>query len=113
MPNRNYWQGYTPTASLEGLAEFNRQRDIESQRRLIALKQLIATKGKQIAEENTKDYLTKSNDNAWVEYNYTQPKAKNKHLHRQNVDKMMHTKEDVEAMTLGGIAPLAVMSAPI
>lgn len=53
MPTRNYWQGYTPTASLEGLAEFNRQRDLESQRRLIALKQLIATKGKQIAEENT------------------------------------------------------------
>lgn len=43
MPTRNYRQGYTPTASLEGLAEFNRQRDIESQRRLIALKQLIAT----------------------------------------------------------------------
>ena len=107
MPTRNYWQGYTPpTASLEGLAEFNRQRDIESQRRLIALKQLISTKGKQIAEENTKDYLTESNDNAWVEYNYTQPKAKNKHLHRQNVNKMMHTKEDVEAMTLGGIAQI-------
>lgn len=113
MPTRNYWQGYTPTVSLDGLAEFNRQKEIEKENRLIGLKHLIETQGRQIAEENIKDYLTESNDNAWVEYNYTQPKAKNKHLHRQNVDKMMHTKEDVEAMTLGGIAPLAVMSAPL
>lgn len=113
MPTRNYWQGYTPTVSLEGLAEFNRQKEIEKENRLIGLKHLIETQGRQIAKENTKNYLTESNDNAWVEYNYTQPKAKNKHLHRQNVDKMMHTKEDVEAMTLGGIAPLAIMSAPL
>lgn len=113
MPTRNYWQSYTPTVSLEGLAEFNRQKEIEKENRLIGLKHLIETQGRQLAEENTKDYLTESNDNAWIGYNYTQPKAKNKHLHRQNVDKMMHTKEDVEAMTLGGIAPLAVMSAPL
>lgn len=106
MPTRNYWQSYTPTVSLEGLAEFNRQKEIEKENRLIGLKHLIETQGRQIAEENTKDYLTESNDNAWVEYNYTQPKDKNKHLHRQNVDKMMHTKEDVEAMTLGGIAQI-------
>lgn len=113
MPTRNYWQSYTPTVSLEGLAEFNRQKEIEKENRLIGLKHLIETQGRQIAKENIKDYLTESNDNAWVEYNYTQPKAKNKHSHRQNVDKMMHTKEDVEAMTLGGIAPLAIMSAPL
>lgn len=113
MPTRNYWQGYTPTVSLEGLAEFNRQKEIEKENRLIGLKHLIETQGRQIAEENIKDYLTESNDNAWVEYNYTQPKAKNKHLHRQNVDKMMHTKEEVEAMALEGTIPLAAITAPL
>lgn len=70
-------------------------------------------------EQRTKDYLTESNDNAWIDYSYTRKKPKNPHLAQRAVEgAKAHAaweKEHPVLNTLGmglGAAPFAVAAIP-
>ena len=118
---REYWQQQASQPTLEErLAEFNRQKEIERQQKIAALREQVATKGRAIAEQRLKDSQVEPNDNAWVDYSLTVKKPKNPHLHDRAVEgAKAHAAWEKEHPNLTawgnvlGAAPFAVAAYPL